>query len=68
MESLAYKKMLIKQVNSSPPELRSYIHSLVCGLDASVILDNERLRQENKGLMFAIKLISERPIKHNYKI
>ena len=53
----SYKKKIIDQVNSSPKELRSFIHSLDVGIDSSIILHNEQLRQENKEMKFVFNEI-----------
>lgn len=49
-----FRETIIKQVNASPKELRSYIMSLEAGIDASIILHNEQLRQENEELKYVI--------------
>lgn len=54
-----YKKLLIFQINNSPKELRSYIMSLEAGIDSSIILHNEQLRQENKELKFVMDSLKE---------
>jgi len=52
--------ILIRQINSSPEPLRSYIHILSIGVDADILLQNEQLRQENEEMKF---VLSQQPHK-----
>ena len=60
MNDIFEKRDLIKQINNSSKKLKSYIMSLEAGLDTSIILHNEQLRQENEELKFIISKLEDK--------